>query len=228
MPITPLESLLRLAVGVLLGAAIGYERERSGHAAGLRTNMLVALASTLFMLVSTQFVFFQNYEPGGLVMVDTSRIAASVVAGIGFLGAGAIIKVGLGITGLTTAAGLWLVASIGLAAGGGMFLEAAVATAVSLVTLITLRRFEARQRYILRRRIVLQIDTSLTTEQTTLATLTELVANVTTVDLETLPDGKIQIGAIVDLRTEGSAPAVFDQLAAIPGVTSAKVMHPAS
>lgn len=226
MPITPLESLLRLAVGLLLGALVGYERERSGHAAGLRTHILVAIASTLFMLVSTQFVFFQNYRPGGLVTVDTSRIAASVVAGIGFLGAGAILRIGLGVHGLTTAAGLWLVASIGLAAGGGMFLEAAVATAVSLVTLVGLRRFEARQRYVLRRRIVLQIDKTITTEEAVLQRITALVANVTSVDLETLPHGGIQIGAVVDLHGETPAPALFVHLLAVPGVTTVRIVHP--
>ena len=77
------------------------------------------------MLVSTQFVFYQGYRAGDLITVDTSRIAASVVAGVGFLGAGAILRTGLGVHGLTTAAGLWLVAAIGLASGGGMFLEAA-------------------------------------------------------------------------------------------------------
>src|SRR5271155_5786056 len=145
MVITPAESLLRMGMAVVLGSAIGYEREHSGRPAGLRTHLLVALASATFMLVSTQFIFFQHYGKDDLIAVDTSRIAASVVTGVGFLGAGAILRTGLGIQGLTTAASLWLVASVGLAAGGGMYREAGTATAVSLFGLLALRRVEGKQ-----------------------------------------------------------------------------------
>jgi putative Mg2+ transporter-C (MgtC) family protein len=117
MVIAPVEMLLRMGTGIALGSAIGFEREQSGHAAGLRTHLLVALASTLFMLVSTQFTFFQNYDKNDLITVDTSRIAASVVSGVGFLGAGTILRTGLSIQGLTTAASLWLVAALGLVGG---------------------------------------------------------------------------------------------------------------
>ena len=89
-----------MGTGLGLGAAIGYERERTGHPAGLRTHLLVSLASTTFMLVSTQFVYFQSYGKDDLIAVDTSRIAASVVSGVGFLGAGAILRTGISIQGL--------------------------------------------------------------------------------------------------------------------------------
>lgn len=111
MAVVPLEMLLRMAVGIIAGGVIGYERERGGHAAGLRTHLLMALA-TLFMIVSTQFYYFQRFEKGDLIAVDPSRIAASVVVGVGFLGAGAILRTGLSIQGLTTAASLWLVAAL--------------------------------------------------------------------------------------------------------------------
>ena len=124
MPISLLELLLRLGTSVLLGGAIGYERERREQPAGLRTHFLVSLASATFMIVSTQFVFFQNYINDGLVHVDVGRIASNVVVGIGFLGGGAILHAGLHIKGLTTAASLWLVAAVGLAAGAGMFVLA--------------------------------------------------------------------------------------------------------
>ncbi len=118
MVISPVEMTLRLAAAVILGAAIGYEREITGRPAGLRTHLIIALASATFMLVSTQFVFFQHYTKGNPIAVDTSRIAASVVTGVGFLGAGAILRTGIGVQGLTTAASLWLVAALGIAAGG--------------------------------------------------------------------------------------------------------------
>jgi putative Mg2+ transporter-C (MgtC) family protein len=103
--------LVRLVVGTVLGAMIGYERQLHGRPAGLRTHLIVALASTTFMIVSTHFVYFQHYGKEDLVAVDSSRIAASVVTGIGFLGAGAILRTCISVQGLTTATGLWLVAA---------------------------------------------------------------------------------------------------------------------
>src|SRR2546428_3575220 len=112
------ELLVRVAVGTALGGMIGYERDIHGRPAGLRTHLIVALASSTFMVVSTHFVYFQHYAKEDLVAVDPSRIAAAVVSGIGFLAGGAILRTGLTVQGLTTAAGLWLVAAIGLSAGG--------------------------------------------------------------------------------------------------------------
>ena len=142
MPISLAELLLRLAASALLGGAIGYERERREQPAGLRTHLLVSLASATFIIVSTQFVFFQHYVNDGLVHVDVSRIASNVVVGIGFLGGGAILHAGLQIKGLTTAASLWLVAAVGLAAGAGMFVLAGLVTAISLFALVALRIVE--------------------------------------------------------------------------------------
>ena len=94
------------------------------------------------MVVSTQFVYFQPYGKDDLVAVDTSRIAASVVSGVGFLGAGAILRTGISVQGLTTAASLWLVAAVGLASGCGMYAVALVATLASLFGLTVLRQVE--------------------------------------------------------------------------------------
>ena len=142
MLISLAELLLRLAASTLLGGAIGYERERREQPAGLRTHLLVSLASSTFMIVSSQFVFYQHYLNDGLVHVDVSRIASNVVVGIGFLGGGAIIHAGLQIKGLTTAASLWLVAAVGLASGAGMFVLAGLVTAITLVALVALRVVE--------------------------------------------------------------------------------------
>lgn len=149
----PLELLARVVVGTALGGIIGWERDMHGRSAGLRTHLIVGPASTTFMVVSTHFMYFQGYAVGDLVSVDPSRIAASVVTGIGFLGGGAILRTGLGVQGLTTAAGLWLVASIGLAAGAGMYTLSALATALGVVALTVLRRFEHKDDAVLRRRI---------------------------------------------------------------------------
>jgi putative Mg2+ transporter-C (MgtC) family protein len=115
--------------------------------------MLVALAASTFMVISTNFVYFQHYSEHDLISVDTSRIAASIVTGIGFLAGGAIMRTGINVQGLTTAAGLWLVGAIGMAGGAGMYAIAAFVTLVGVVALTILRRFEDKDDSRTRRRI---------------------------------------------------------------------------
>jgi putative Mg2+ transporter-C (MgtC) family protein len=129
------ELLLRLGLSVALCGAIGLERESRGQAAGLRTHILVGVGSTLFTLVSA---YGFEHAPGA--SPDPTRIAAQIVSGIGFLGAGAIIRQGLTVRGLTTAAALWIVAAIGMAVGAGYYLGAVVTTALILVALVGFRR----------------------------------------------------------------------------------------
>ncbi len=131
------ETLLRLAVAAGLAGLIGIEREIDEKAAGLRTHMLVALGSALFTLVSA-YGFAGILSHSGsqvLVRLDPSRIAAQIVTGIGFIGAGVIFRQGFTVRGLTTAASLWVVAAIGMAAGAGYWAGAVLATAVGLVSL---------------------------------------------------------------------------------------------
>jgi putative Mg2+ transporter-C (MgtC) family protein len=128
----------RLLVGALLGLAIGFEREIHGHPAGLRTHMLVALGSALFTVLSIHGFLGESVpgvDPSRVAAVDPTRIAAQIVSGIGFLGAGAILKDGIVIRGLTTAASLWATSAVGMAAGAGEYVIAAVAAAVILVSL---------------------------------------------------------------------------------------------
>ncbi len=140
--ISHIEMISRIVVGAALGGVIGFERDLHGRQAGLRTHLIVSMASATFMVVSSQFIFFQNYDPSRHAEVDVSRIAASVVSGIGFLAGGSILKTGATIQGLTTAAGLWLVAAIGLCAGSGMYIEGLTATTIGLIALTLFRRFE--------------------------------------------------------------------------------------
>jgi putative Mg2+ transporter-C (MgtC) family protein len=145
--------LLRIVIATSLGGVIGYERDRHGRPAGLRTHMLVALASSTFMVISTHFVYFQHYAPTDLVTVDSSRIAASIVTGMGFLAGGAIMRTGLTVQGLTTAAALWLVGAIGMASGAGMYAIAVFVTLVGVVALTLVRRFEDKDDERVRRRV---------------------------------------------------------------------------
>ena len=127
--------LLRLLIAVLLGGLLGYDREKNDSAAGLRTHMLVALGAALFVIVPQQ---------AGMRVEDLSRVLQGVIAGIGFLGAGAIIKLSdkEQIKGLTTAASIWATAAIGIAAGMGREMTAILSTLLALVILAVLPRIE--------------------------------------------------------------------------------------
>lgn len=126
---------IRLLVATLLGAVVGYERERTGKSAGLRTHMLVAVSSALFVLAPLE---------AGMSASDVSRIIQGIVTGIGFIGAGAILKVTSDreIQGLTTAAGIWMTAAVGLAAGLGRLGLAAIGVALAWIILYIVARIE--------------------------------------------------------------------------------------
>ncbi|MEP7307867.1 MAG: MgtC/SapB family protein [Acidobacteriota bacterium] len=132
MPLT--DPLLRLLLATVLGAAIGLEREYRQKPAGLRTNILIAVGSALFTLMSIQLA-----HGGG----TPDRIASQIVTGVGFLGGGAILRSRTSVHGMTTAATIWVNAAIGMAAGAGEFVMAIAATAITLVVLVILPPIEA-------------------------------------------------------------------------------------
>lgn len=138
--LTHLELVVRLGSAALLGGLVGIERQLVGKAAGFRTHALVSSGSALIMIVSMYIFEIYKSQPGAVA--DPSRIAAQVVSGIGFLGAGAIIRSGVSIVGLTTAASLWACAGIGLAAGCGYYEGALIGTIIVLVILALFQRIE--------------------------------------------------------------------------------------
>jgi len=131
----------KLVLAILCGGAIGFERELNRKAAGLRTNVLICMGSALFMIIS-------RHIGGGAPYTDPARLVAQVVTGIGFLGAGVILQARGSITGLTTAATIFVVGAVGIAIGDGMFGAALLSTALIIVVLVVLRRVE---RFVLRR-----------------------------------------------------------------------------
>lgn len=133
-----LELIARLFLSVLFGGVIGIERESVKRPAGFRTHILVCIGSTLTMMVSI-YMFDLFYEK---VNIDPARIAAQVISGIGFLGAGTIIRDGASVRGLTTAASLWTIAAIGLAVGSGFYLAAALTTFFTFIILLTFSKLE--------------------------------------------------------------------------------------
>lgn len=130
------ELVVRLLLAAVLGAAVGLERELRQKSAGLRTNTLIAVGAALFTLMSIEMA-------EGTAAADPTRLAAQIVTGVGFLGAGAIMRTGSGISGLTTAATVWVNAAIGVAAGGGEYHLALIATGVTLAVLLALSPLEA-------------------------------------------------------------------------------------
>lgn len=133
-----LDLLLRLLAATVLGGVLGFEREFMNRAAGLRTHVMVSIGAALFTILS---IYYFTNENGPR---DSARVAAQIVSGIGFLGAGAIMKHGATVRGLTTAATLWVVAAIGMGCGAGAYFISAVTCAISLLTLIALRRLEGK------------------------------------------------------------------------------------
>jgi len=131
---------LRLLLASLFGGLIGFEREIQGRAAGLRTHILVCMGSALIMLCS----IYSCQIDSAVGSYDPSRIAAGVVTGLGFLGGGTILRYGASVKGLTTAASLWTVGGIGLAVGSGFYSAASIATAIVLITLAFVSKFERK------------------------------------------------------------------------------------
>ncbi len=142
--ISEFDTVVRLAVAALLGSLIGFERQRLMWSAGIRTHMLVAVGACLFMIVSAYGFQVATLMPH--VVLDPSRIATQVVSGVGFLGAGSILMRGNSVRGMTTAASIWSVAALGLAAGGGLYFAACVSTAIILIILAGLKPVEEAYR----------------------------------------------------------------------------------
>jgi putative Mg2+ transporter-C (MgtC) family protein len=139
--ITDYEIVLRLGLAALLGMVVGYERERQNQPAGLRTHTILAIGSCLAMTISINIAMqFQPMVPNG----DPARLAAQVISGIGFLGAGAILRYGTSVKGLTTATSLWTIAIVGLAVGAGHYFASVATTVMLLIILVLLNVLEKK------------------------------------------------------------------------------------
>lgn len=213
------ETLLRLGAATILGGLVGLERERLDRAAGLRTHAVVAVTSALIMIVST-YGFADVLTTDGSIALDPSRVAAQVVSGIGFLGAGVIIFRKNTVRGLTTAASVWSVAGIGLAAGAGLFAAASIGTGFILLIQAGLRPIE--RRYFSRRqehRLTLRVRRG----ENRLSTVEQVVAagDVELRGLRLRPARRGTEDRVdLDLGTvrEGAAAGVLEQLRDLAGV----------
>ncbi len=220
------EMIARIAAGAVLGGVIGYERDVHRRPVGLRTHLIVAMTAATFMVISSQFVYWQHYGKDDLVNVDASRIAASVVSGIGFLAGGAILRTGLTVQGLTTAAGLWLVTAIGMCAGAGMYVESAVVTVFGIIALTVLRRFEDKN--VRRRRVSVSLGADAVGIEPVTDALRAIGATVVDVEYERrMQDDKKRIVITMDVQLSEDVPIpkLIDALETVPGVRRVHVQH---
>jgi putative Mg2+ transporter-C (MgtC) family protein len=176
------------------------------------------------MLVSTQFVYFQLYGKDDLVAIDTSRIAASVVTGVGFLGAGAILRTGISIQGLTTAASLWLVSAVGLAAGGGMYTVALMATLASLFGLRILRRIESSRWHLCQRQVELMGQDGNLNRTVVFDELRKMGVTVTDIEYDhNVVANESRLIFKVRLANEQGIEPMLTRLESLPGMRSIKI-----
>jgi putative Mg2+ transporter-C (MgtC) family protein len=207
--------LLRLTVAAALGGSIGLERELRERQAGLRTHLVVCVGSALFTLVSA----YAFVSP----KVDPTRIAAQIVSGIGFLGAGAIIRQGLSVRGLTTAATLWLVAAIGMASGAGYYDAAVIATAGALFTLGPLRIIAFRMTSRFRRpteRLLVEVPAG--GSPAAVIEAVERYGRVVSLDVSQEGDRR---EIAVEISLQGTPPQVVAAVAEIDGVLEVRWME---
>jgi putative Mg2+ transporter-C (MgtC) family protein len=206
----------RLLLAALLGGVIGLERELNGKPAGLRTNLLICVGAALLMEISINLAVNSNGLPGGGA-ADPTRIAAQIVSGIGFLGAGTIIQARGSIIGLTTAATIWVVAAIGMAIGGRFYVEAIGSTVLVGTALVTLGRVEA---IIVRRRHAQRYLFALDPEAELLAFISETFRKAgLRVEMESVEKGRDEFQATFDVDGQARLHrSVIDSLIGHAGV----------
>ncbi len=213
-----LDLTIRLVVAAFLGAAVGVERELHGHAAGMRTHLLVSMGSALFAVISG-YGYDAIASPTAGIMADPTRIAAQVVSGIGFLGAGAIIHAGRWVRGLTTAASLWATAAVGLAAGAGLMLMAVVGTGIVMFSLGPLNALVNRWRHRSRHTVHVRLEL---VGLEALGRVTEVAVasgcEVGSLETRKLGKGRYEVGLSLRLPGRMSVSQFAGDALAIPGV----------
>jgi len=208
--------ILRLFIAAILGGVVGIERENQKRAAGLRTHILVSLGSALVMITSEYM--FKVY--GELTDIDPARLGAQVISGIGFLGAGTIIKQGTSVRGLTTAASLWAVACIGLATGTGFYTAAVITAAIVFLTLMFLRKFEnvLNRKSIATDEIIIKMDNKPGKIGEVASCIGRAGVNITNVEIESDEEDIITVNFTLNLPKGLKMADVIKILKTLPGI----------
>lgn len=215
--ITPYEIILRLLLGALFGGAVGYERQVHGRPAGLRTHLITCVSSVLLMITSEYYHHLSLMNPD-YVRVDPARIAAGAMTGVGFIGAGVILKLGASIQGLTTAASIWMVSAMGLALGAGLYLPTSVAFALTLFALLVLRAVEKKIPTLSVRYLTIAASGDVE-EDSIRAALENTGASIRNVDYEKdLTTGSITFNLAVSIKSKAPVRGILDSLSGLRGI----------
>ena len=216
------EIILRLLVGAILGAVIGFERERNDQPAGLRTHMILVIGATLAMVLSVNLGHIYAREGAPF---DPARLAAQVISGIGFLGAGAILRYGYTVKGLTTATSLWTMAIVGLTVGAGYYLIGVIATSLMLVVLALLNVIENRfVRTSVSRFIQIEADYQKGLVKSVRKNVTKFSDNLLSFTIQKhVKNKRLRIQAVARISHDQTLEELIDTLSDIDGVRNLKV-----
>ena len=217
------EIIIRLMLGAIIGGVIGFEREVHGRAAGFRTQLIVCVAAVLIMVVSENYYFYiRGLDP--LLRIDPARIAAGALIGIGFLGAGVIIKSGYAVRGITTAASIWIVSAIGLAIGGGLYIEGTVTAAITITALTVLRLVERKITGLRFKTISISTPLMEDTEDTIASIITNCSFNIHSINYEkNKTRGEITYHFTVSTRNRTNIRQLFIDLNSQEFITTLKI-----
>jgi putative Mg2+ transporter-C (MgtC) family protein len=215
--LTTNEIIIRLLLGTLFGGVIGFERQVHGRPAGFRTHILVCIAAVLIMLVSEYYQYLSSIDPS-YIRIDPGRIAAGALAGVGFIGAGVVLKAGLSIQGLTTAACIWVVSAMGLAVGSGLYLAGAVTFLITIFSLASLRVVERKMPKLTYRFLTITADLNADEDQiTSIIKKTDL--SIVNTDYEHCTDsGTLVFYITVSYYRSHSLSALINELSALNSI----------
>lgn len=220
------DAMFKLVLAIVLGGAVGLERESRGRPAGLRTHILVCLGATIIMIASTRMAILSQVLPSASrIQVDPGRIAAGIVTGIGFLGAGAIIRIGDLVRGLTTAGCIWFVAALGITIGEGLYALAIVSTVLALAALLALTQVERRIQPIVYRSIM--VITALAQAESVEKDCRALLKdrNIRVQDIAnrlSVPEDRAEVTFKISARHQLQSGEVLRAVSALQGVTEAR------
>ncbi len=215
--ISTTELIIRLLLGAIIGGIIGFERSTHGRAAGFRTHLLVCVAGVLIMTVSEYYHYLSLWDPS-YIRVDPARLAAGAITGVGFLGAGVILKSGLNIQGLTTAACLWIVSAIGLSIGSGLYVAGLVSFVITYLSLWLLRRVEDKMPRLSYKFVTVLME-GRGDEEAVRSVIERCGASMGRVDYERdLERSESTFSITISFRDEGSPKRIIDGVSSLPSV----------
>jgi len=220
--ISEIQIILRILVAAVLGALVGFERERQDQPAGLRTHMILVIGATLAMVLSVNLGYLYA-RPG--TPADPARLAAQVISGIGFLGAGAILRYGFNVKGLTTATSLWTMAIVGMAVGAGYYLVGVITTALMLLVLTVLNILEKRfVRTSITRYISIEANYHKWVVKSIRHIVQELSDNLVSFTIQKhVKDKRLRIQMVARISRDQTLEELIDHLSDIEGVRNLKV-----